>query len=167
MIVVIIALFAYEALTVSTTTTSSSTWLSGADYPIEVGGVYGVAGQQCVNSAGYIYCIGGQDVNSGPQSGIYSSLILSSSANISGWTPDSIAYPQNIHGQSCAVYSDYVYCVGGTYDDGGDDVASSYYASLSSTGALGSWDLHHILSHPCRHSILRGLIWIHLLCRRE
>ena len=141
-VVIIIALFAYEALTVSTsTTTSSSTWFSAANYPVQVDGVFGVAGQQCVNSTRYIYCIGGQDTNGGPQSEIYSSSVLSSSSsNISSWTADSNVYPQNINGQSCVVYSNYVYCVGGTYNDGGDDVASSYYAPLSGNGTIGSWN---------------------------
>ena len=41
---------------------------------------------------------------------------------------------------SCAAYSGYLYCVGGTYDAAGDDIATSYYTSISQSGTLGSWD---------------------------
>jgi N-acetylneuraminic acid mutarotase len=93
-----------------------------------------------VNSTTYIYCIGGQDINGGPRNEIFSSPSLSSSSgnNITGWISGSSQYPQNINGQSCVAYSTYVYCVGGTYDDGGDDIASSYYAPLSG-GVVGTW----------------------------
>ncbi len=33
----------------------------------------------------------------------------------------------------------FAYCVGGSYDDAGDDLASSYYAPLTSSG-IGSWN---------------------------
>ncbi len=116
----------------------------------------------------YIYCIGGQDANGGPRSEVYSSsAISSSSANITSWTSDSNQYPQTINGQACVVYSGYVYCVGGSYDDGGDDIASSYFAPLSSGGVVGSWNVHNGVSHLDRQPVLRGFIRIHLLRGRE
>jgi hypothetical protein len=137
-IVVLVALFAFTALVASTTSTNS-VWQSGSEYPLQVSGDYGVGGQQCVNSTAYIYCIGGEDVNAGPRDQVYSSNPLSaSSPNISSWTSDSSSYPDDIHGQSCFIYSTNVYCVGGTYDDAGDDVATSYYASLNN-GQVGTW----------------------------
>jgi hypothetical protein len=69
-----------------------------------------------------------------------SSAISSSSNNITSWASDSNHYPQSIHGQACVAYSGYLYCVGGTYDDNGDDVASSYYAPLSSGSGVGKWN---------------------------
>lgn len=118
----------------------SSEWITAKDYPLQVDEAFGVAGQQCVNSTGYIYCIGGMDLNGGPRYNVYSSSALSSSFhNVTSWTTDSHHYPQNIDFQSCVAYSDDVYCVGGSYDDAGDDVASSYYASLSDNGTVGSW----------------------------
>jgi hypothetical protein len=109
-------------------------------YPLQVGGTSGVAGQQCVSNDAYVYCIGGQDANGGPRSEVYSSSpISSSSSNITSWVLNANRYPQNIDGQSCTVYSGYVYCVGGTYNDNGDDVPSSYYAKLGDTGQVGNW----------------------------
>jgi hypothetical protein len=139
-IVVLVGLYAFEVLLAPTTNSSSSTWQPAAGYPVQLNGTFGVAGQQCVNTASYIYCIGGQDINGGPRNEVYSSSSISSSSNnITSWTSDSSQYPQDINGQSCVASSGYVYCVGGTYDDGGDDVASSYYAPLSNSGTLGTW----------------------------
>ena len=137
-IVAIVGLYAFEVL-LAPSAPSSSAWRPAAAYPLELSGAYGVAGQQCVNSTTYIYCIGGQDLNGGPRSEIFSSpSISSSSSNITSWASDSVQYPQNIHGQSCVAYSGYVYCVGGSYDDNADDVASSYYAPLSGD-TVGTW----------------------------
>src|SRR5207245_2752696 len=98
-----------------------------ADYPIQLNGTFGVAGQQCVNSTAYVYCVGGQDVNGGPRNDVYvSSATSSSSGNITVWRPENNVYPRIIHGQACVAYSGYLYCVGGTYDDNGDDISSSY-----------------------------------------
>jgi hypothetical protein len=138
-IIAIVGLYAYTNLFAPET--SSSAWDSAPGYPLQVGGTSGVAGQQCVSNAAYVYCIGGQDANGGPRSEVYSSsAISSSSANITSWTSDSNQYPRSINGQACVVYSGYAYCVGGSYDDGGDDVASSYFAPLSSGGVVGSWN---------------------------
>jgi len=137
-VIILVAVFAYAALV---TTSNSSKWELGADYPLEVQDTIGVSGQQCVNSASYIVCIGGMDISGGPQNGVYlSSSVSSSGGNITGWAPESYPYPQPIFGQSCVTYSGFVYCVGGTYDDGGDDLATSYYAPLSSTGIVGKWN---------------------------
>ena len=134
-IIAIIALAAYSALT----PTSTSPWKSAADYPLQVSDELGVAGQQCFNSTAYVYCIGGEDVNYGPHNAVFtSSAISSSSSNITSWTADG-PYPQTIYAQACVAYSGYAYCVGGTYDDSGDDVALSYYAPLNSGGAVGTW----------------------------
>jgi hypothetical protein len=136
-VVVVFALYALGAL-FGSSPACTSTWNCGAGYPLQVGGTLAVAGQQCVADGTYVYCIGGQDVNGGPRSDVYSST-TSPSGNITSWTLDSNHYPQSINGQSCVLYSDYVYCVGGTYNDNGDDVASSYYAQLGSAGQVGNW----------------------------
>lgn len=140
-IIGIIALFAFETLYPGSTTavtSTSSTWLAASNYPIELDGTFGVAAQPCVINAGYVYCIGGQDYEANPYSNVYSSSL--SSANITSWTAQSNSYPQNILAQPCVAYSGYLYCVGGTYDSSGDDVAESYYTSISQTGTLGSWN---------------------------
>jgi len=136
LIVVLVAAAAYSALV----SKGSSPWKSVATYPLEVSDAFGVSGQQCVNSTVYIYCIGGQDLALGPHNSVYaSSAISSSSSNITSWTPQSSSYPQTIFAQACVASSGYVYCVGGTYDDAGDDIASSYYAPLGSRGVVGTW----------------------------
>jgi hypothetical protein len=137
LIIGVLSLFAYEA---TLSSPGSSKWIPAANYPLQVSGSFAVAGQQCVNSTGYIYCVGGQDALGGPRNEVYSSVLSTSSLNITSWTPEPNPYPQNIHGQSCVAYIGYAYCVGGTYDDGGDDTASSYYAFLGGNGVVGSWN---------------------------
>lgn len=137
-IIAIVGLYAFDVLLGPTP--SSSTWATAAGYPLQVSGAVGVAGQQCVNSTAYVYCIGGEDANGGPRSELYSTAAVSSSSgNITGWTSDSNQYPQSTHGQACVTYSGYVYCIGGIHDDDDDDVAASYFAPLSSSGSIGQW----------------------------
>jgi hypothetical protein len=135
-VVVLLVIFAYEA----TLGPGPSPWARAANYPLQVGGVYAVAGQQCFNSTSYIYCIGGQDANGGPRNNVYSaSVSLASSHNITGWVSDPNPYPRNIDGGSCVLYAGYVYCVGGSYDSAPDDSASSYYAPTEANGMIGNW----------------------------
>jgi len=118
----------------------TSTWNCGAGYPLQIGGTYAVAGQQCLSNGTQVVCIGGQDANEGPRSeSYYSSPVSPSSGNITEWASEPYSYPQTIDSQSCVLYSGYVYCVGGSYNDNQDDVASSYYSQLSSSGTLGNW----------------------------
>lgn len=142
LVVVIIAiagLYAFAVL-LGPTPACTSTWDCAAGYPLQVSGAYGVAGQQCVNNATYVSCIGGEDANGRPRNEVYSSSAISlSSSGITSWTLGSNHYPLNIHGQACVAYSGYAYCVGGTYDDNGDDIASSYYAPLGGGSAVGAW----------------------------
>ena len=136
LIVVVIVFAAYSALTPA----SSSEWKSAATYPVQVADTYAVSGEQCVTTTVYITCVGGQDVALGPHNGVYTSSDTSTSSNnITSWTPDASLYPRTIYAQSCVASSGYIYCVGGTYDDAGDDVNSSYYATLSSDGVVGPW----------------------------
>ncbi|MDA4134578.1 MAG: hypothetical protein OK441_03300 [Thaumarchaeota archaeon] len=139
-IIALVALYAFEATLAPASPSKSTTWGNAAGYPVQLGGVYGIAGQQCVNSTSYVYCVGGQDANGGPRNEVYtSSNVTPSTVNITGWTSDSNQYPQDINGQSCVASSGYIYCVGGTNDDGGDDVALSYFAPLGSDGVVGTW----------------------------
>ena len=141
LVVVVIVVAAIYAVTVLTATPHlcTSTWDCAAGYPVQVGGTFAIAGEQCVSTASSIYCVGGQDANTGPRNDVYYTSAVSSSGNITGWTPGSQAYPQYADGESCVLSSGFVYCVGGSYNDNGDDVASSYYASVSGSGSLGSW----------------------------
>ncbi len=113
------------------------TWKCGASYPVQVGGTFGIAGEQCVVNSSNVYCIGGVDPNGGPRSDVYAGSI-SASGNITGWTQEAASYPQDVSGASCVGSGAYVYCVGGIHDDAGDDIASSYYAQVTASG-LAAW----------------------------
>jgi hypothetical protein len=142
LVVVVVVLIALSAIAMLFAPANNSPWKSTAEYPLQASDTLGVFGQQCVNGAAYIYCVGGMDANEGPRNAVYtSSAISSSSGNITSWTPDSNLYPQTVYGQSCVASSGYVYCVGGTYDDNGDDVNASYYAPLGSNGEVGTWNV--------------------------
>jgi hypothetical protein len=52
------------------------------------------------------------------------------------WTPTT-NYPLQVAGDSCFVYSDNAYCLGG-FDAKGKDYDNAYYAPLSSSG-IGAW----------------------------
>lgn len=123
----------------------TTTWGCAASYPLQAGGIYGVAGQQCGSSSTFVYCIGGVAANGGPSSAVYAAT-FSASGNITAWSREPDGYPQNVTGQACADSSGYLYCVGGIYNDEGDDLASSYYASVSSNGTLGQW--HPTTAYP-------------------
>jgi len=135
--IVLVGLFAFAVLQGSGSP-CNPTWGCAASYPVQVAGTYGVAATQCVASSTNLYCIGGTDANGGPHSDVYSGAV-STSGNITTWTPVPNSYPNDISGESCVVSSGYVYCVGGSQDAGGDDVANSYYAQLGSGGELGTW----------------------------
>ncbi len=131
-IIALLALFIYAQFGPSS---SSSTWATGPDYPLEGSDTGGVVGQSCVNGTASIVCIGGIDYNGASRNDVYSATVAAS--GISSWVQDS-NYPQTVGLQSCVSYGGYVYCVGGSYDDAGDDISSSYYAPLSSS-TVGSW----------------------------
>ena len=119
-------------------TLCGTSWECAAGYPVEVGGTYAIAGEQCINATSTIYCVGGQDANGGPRNEVYYAT-LSSSGNITGWTVGSTPYPQDIFDQSCVTSSGYVYCVGGTNDASSDDTAASYFAQIMPNGTSGAW----------------------------
>jgi hypothetical protein len=115
----------------------TSTWRCGPHYPVQIGGTYGVAGEQCVINSTTIYCVGGVDANGGPRNDVYAGT-TSSSGNITSWIQVPGGYPQDISGASCVGSGGYVYCVGGIHDDAGDDIADAYFAQTTS-GGLSAW----------------------------
>jgi hypothetical protein len=140
-VVVVIVVAAFAFATLLAPKGNSSAWHLAARYPLQVSGAFGVAGQQCVNKTSYIYCTGGSDADGGARSDVFSASPASSaSGNITSWASGPNPYPQNINGQACAAYSGYVYCVGGSFNANGDDVASSYYAPLGDNGTIGKWE---------------------------
>jgi len=134
--VVLVGLVALTVYSNLSSPSSSGPWRSTYVYPLEVGGNTGVVGQSCVDSAGYVYCVGGNDAGGNPTSSVY--YAPASSGGVGNWTLSANPYPQPITFESCAPASGYVYCVGGTHDSTGDDTASSYFATLSPSG-VGRW----------------------------
>ena len=134
--VVLVGLIALTLYSSFSTPPSSGPWQQTYSYPLQTGGVAGVVGQSCVESAGDVYCIGGQDANSVPTSAVY--YAPASTVGVGNWTLSANPYPQPIVFVSCSSASGYVYCVGGTHDSNGDDTADSYFATLSPSG-VGAW----------------------------
>lgn len=137
-IIVVAAVYAVSVLTASTNL-CTSTWDCAAGYPVQVGGTFAIAGQQCVATNSTIYCVGGQDANQGPRSEVYYASTIAPTGNITGWAQSSESYPQFINGESCVYYSGSIYCVGGSYNDNYDDLASSYYTMVAASGSIGNW----------------------------
>ena len=114
-------------------------WALTADYPLASKHCAGTApnlycaGQTCVASSEYVYCVGGQSTST-----YYSKL---SSATLGPWIAGA-EYPVPIKEAGCVVSADYLYCVGGRIAgaDGGaaNPTADVYYAPLLSPG-IGTW----------------------------
>ena len=131
-IVGLLALFVYSSLLAPS---STGPWAGGQAYPLQVSGTSGVVGQSCVGGNTTIYCIGGIDYNGASRNSVYSASV--STTGMSGWVADS-PYPETVGLQSCVSGVGYAYCVGGSYDDAGDDTAASYFTPLTG-GSAGTW----------------------------
>jgi hypothetical protein len=140
-VIVVIGIVGFAAYVLLVPAPSTPTvWSTATQYPLSVGGTYAVALEQCVNGTSYIYCVGGTDASLTPRNNVYTSSAISrSSTNITSWTTDSNSYTYTVNSQSCVVYSGDIFCVGGSYDTGPDDIAYSYYTSLNN-GAVGTWN---------------------------
>ena len=136
-VVAVAGIIAYLAFT-APGPSCTSTWECAAPYPLQEGGVYGVAGQQCGANSTFVYCVGGVDANGGPRNEVYTAVV-SASGNITGWTLEASGYPQAVTGQACVSSAGYLYCVGGIYNDAGDDLASSYFTRILPNDTLGVW----------------------------
>ena len=140
-VILVIAVAAVYAVTVLTASPSlcTSTWDCASGYPFTVGGTAAIAGQQCVGTPTSVYCVGGEDANGGPRDEVFYASPSSPSGNITGWTLSPNPYPRYINGESCVLSSGFIYCLGGMYNDNGDDLASSYYSSVTALGSPGNW----------------------------
>ncbi len=134
--VVLVGLVAISAYSQLAAPSSTGPWKQSFEYPLVVGGTSAVVGQSCVDSAGYVYCVGGEGANQNPTNSVYYSP--ASSVGVGNWTASANPYPQAITFESCASASGYVYCVGGQKDSSADDTNSSYYAPLTPSG-VGPW----------------------------
>jgi len=94
--------------------------------------------QSCAIYSGYIYCVGGYATYPSGHGvfvvdAVYYATV--SPSGVGGWT-STTSYPTGVATQSCAIYSGYIYCVGGVVDSV-DTISDSswtsavYYAEIS------------------------------------
>ncbi|MDA4118320.1 MAG: hypothetical protein OK455_08250 [Thaumarchaeota archaeon] len=107
------------------TSSGIGSWSTGASYPTAVDS------SSCVGADARVYCVGGENGQT-VLNNVYSSPV--SSPGLGPWS-GAAAYPLPIAATSCVASSGYIYCVGG-FDNNGNEVDSTYYASLSN---LNSW----------------------------
>jgi hypothetical protein len=114
----------------SSATSAVLAWSPSVSYPTNIWT------QSCVESGGYIYCVGGL---TGPNtitdsaSAVYYAPI--SSSGIGSWM-NTTGYPTSIRSEWCVTETSAIYCVGGYAGSNLSD--SVYYAHLSSSG-VGPW----------------------------
>ena len=131
-------------------------WATTASYPTAIN--Y----QSCATYSGYIYCVGGL---SGGKGNVLSAVYFApvSSSGVSAWT-STTRYPTTIEEQSCAIYSGYIYCVGGFTVS--LPLASGGPTMLQYLPPRGCLDYNRELSHENRVPIMRDILWLPLLRRR-
>ena len=98
------------------------TWTATTSYPTAV------AGEPCVISGGYIYCVDGASSYYAPVS----------SSGIGAWTQTTSSSPADLEGESCATSSGYIYCVAGYGTSFGNYTSAVSFAPLSPSG-IGAW----------------------------
>jgi N-acetylneuraminic acid mutarotase len=104
--------------------------LPASGYPLDIDPsvvVSGSTGFSSGNNEGSIAFTTG--INRGPVSGGTIS---------SGWTTNTNPLPVALYAATSVVYSGYVYYMGGITSSG-SNVASTYYATISSSGGIGTW----------------------------
>lgn len=89
----------------------------------------------CYSAGGYIYCIGGADVNENSVGTTYYAAL--SSSGVGTWTATT-PYPVAASGQACVIASGEILCIGGETSTSPSYSSSTYYAPISS-GGIGSW----------------------------
>ena len=105
-------------------------------YPIDV------SGESCVESGGYLYCVGGaHDTSEDDVSSSYFAQ-FNRGGGLGTWFYTT-SYPIPVDSQSCIASSSYIYCVGGNNETDGTDgtvapSSSAWYAKLSPSG-IGNW----------------------------
>lgn len=112
----------------------STHWKSTTPYPKLSSGYNGTVGESCVESSGYIFCIGGYDVNYNLVGDAFYAPL--SKSGIGTWVSTQ-SYPLAEEAMSCAISFGYIYCVGG-YLGGNTFSSAAYYATISSSG-IGTW----------------------------
>ncbi|MCL5430517.1 MAG: hypothetical protein M1504_03505 [Candidatus Marsarchaeota archaeon] len=120
-------------------TANGLSWSSTTPYPMQL------AGTQCTTDNGYIYCVGGTDLNASIK---ISKVNLSyyapiSQSGIGAWK-STTPYPIPFYGSGCYANNGYIYCVGDGYiptnnvTQGAVYGKMAYYAPISPSG-IGVW----------------------------
>jgi N-acetylneuraminic acid mutarotase len=86
---------------------------------------------------GYVYVMGGGDVNGNYVNTIYYAK-LSSNGSIGTWATSSNSLPQQLYKPTSVVYNGYVYVMGGETNSGYSNIV--YSAPLNNAGLIGSWN---------------------------
>jgi Tfp pilus assembly protein PilV len=84
---------------------------------------------------GYIYSLGGRDINQVTTATVNFAPI-NSDGSIGTWA-STTALPSSLNGQSALVYNGYIYTVGG--GSLGSDTSTVFYAPINSNGSIGTW----------------------------
>ena len=116
--------------TTSTAPPATLAWNPSTSYPITAWT------QSCVESGGYIYCVGGL---TGPSTvtnvtgAVYYAPL--SSSGIGDWR-NTTSYPTEIRSESCAAEAGTIYCVGGY---AGTTLSDAVYSAPLSSSGVGTW----------------------------
>ena len=124
---VVVSVVLFLSLVGAASAELSGPWEPTTSYPT------GIYLHSCAIYSVYIYCVGGSTGSSVTAAVYYAEI--SSTGIVGSWTLTT-SYPGSIYEHSCAIYSDYVYCVGGYTTTG--PTTAVYYAEVSSSG-VGSW----------------------------
>jgi trimeric autotransporter adhesin len=108
-------------------------WSSTTSYPV---GTQTSVAPVCAASAGYIYCVGGDDGS--PTTLRYSVYYASLSASGVGTWVQTTNTTGASNSQSCFISGSYLYCVGGNYGISTMTTRNVVYAPISSAG-VGNW----------------------------
>jgi len=105
-------------------------------YPVDV------SSESCVESGGYMYCVGG--AHDAGEDDIASSYYaqFNSGGGLGTWFYTT-SYPIPVDSQACVASASYIYCVAGNNETDGTDgtvtpSSSAWYAKLSPSG-IGNW----------------------------
>jgi hypothetical protein len=101
-------------------------WSATTGYPKNV------SGESCDAYSGYIYCVGG---GPGLERPANFSFYAEIGANGIGKWQKTANYPANTILQSCGIYNQSIYCIGGY----GSNETVAYFANLSA-GGIGDWE---------------------------
>jgi hypothetical protein len=93
-----------------------------------------IESQSCVTSTNDIYCIGG--FSGSTDTNFAYVAPISVQGTVGAWTATN-SYPLAVESQSCNIFANNIYCVGGL--DGGSLLNNVYFAPLLGSGGIGAW----------------------------